>query len=51
MDDTRERIFMEMFMRTGDPRYYVARGIERSKNGRTAENTGGSAEKDGLQGQ
>jgi len=44
MDDRIDRALMRMFLKTGDPAYYTARGIyrERSKNGGTDKNTGDS---------
>lgn len=35
---------MKMFLKTGDPFYYTARGILREKNGRSNKGPGNSAE-------
>ncbi len=39
MDDRFDRALMKMFLKTGDPYYYTARGIlrERNKNGGTGK--------------
>ena len=44
MDEKIDRALMRMFLKTGDPYYYTARGIlrERSKNGGTDKNSGDS---------
>ncbi len=44
MDDRIDRALMKMFLKTGDPKYYTARGIfrERSKNGGADKNSGNS---------
>lgn len=44
MDDRIDRALMKMFLKTGDPYYYTARGIyrERNKNGSADKNTGDS---------
>ncbi len=46
MDDRYDRALMKMFLKTGDPYYYTARGIlrERSKNGGADKNTGNSSQ-------
>ena len=44
MDDRFDRALMKMFLKTGNPAYYTARGIlrERSNNGGTDKNSGNS---------
>lgn len=46
MDDKIDRALMRMFLKTGDPYYYTARGVlrERSKNGGAAEGSGNSSQ-------
>ncbi len=44
MDDRLDKALMKMFLKTGDPSYYTARGIlrERNKNGGAVKNSGDS---------
>ena len=46
MDDRVDRALMKMFLKTGDPYYYTARGIlrERDKNGGAGKGSGGSSQ-------